>query len=100
MTFKNMLLLFLIALLWAVPQSTAQKATPQNVPPGAVPAPDPKAASPDVSVDLVIDRAVTRENELRALLGNYTPIVETYIQNLMMDAALGAVPKNDRYFLG
>ena len=33
-------------------------------------------------------------------LRNYNPMVETYIQNMKADKELGAVPANDRYFLG
>jgi hypothetical protein len=107
MTFKNSLLLLLIALLWVVPQSTAQNTAPQAATPtapqngpAASPGARPAPGGPDVSMDTILDRATTKENELIALLKNYTPMVETYIQNLTPNAELGAVPTNDRYFLG
>ena len=103
MTFRNSLLLLLIALLWVVPQSTAQNPAPPTTPqngaaasPGAQPAP----GGPDAPMEMILDRAATKENELIALLKNYTPMVETYIQNLAPNVELGAVPTNDRYFLG
>jgi len=102
MTFKNSMSLLLIALIWVVPQSTAQNPapppTPQNatVSPGAQPAP----GGMDAPMEMILDRATAKENELIATLKNYTPMVETYIQNLMPNAELGAVPKSDKYFLG
>ena len=102
MTFKNSMSLLLIALIWVVPQSTAQNpappTTPQNatVSPGAQPAP----GGMDAPMEMILDRATAKENELIATLKNYTPMVETYIQNLMPNAELGAVPKSDKYFLG
>jgi len=54
----------------------------------------------DAPMDTILDRATAKENELIGTLKNYTPMVETYLQNLAPDPALGAVPKSDRYFLG
>src|SRR5690242_20127831 len=50
--------------------------------------------------DAVIDRIIQNENSLAETLGQYTPVVETYIQNMEADQDLGAVPKSDKYFLG
>jgi hypothetical protein len=51
-------------------------------------------------MDQVVDRAIQREHALMAFLKNRTPLVETYLQNLQPDAQLGAIPKEDHYFLG
>ncbi|PYV18660.1 MAG: hypothetical protein DMG07_03440 [Acidobacteria bacterium] len=48
----------------------------------------------------VIRRIVSAENALRERLRDYHPLVETYIQGLAEDDKLGAVPKEDEYFLG
>jgi hypothetical protein len=48
----------------------------------------------------VVDRIILREHGLIDMLKTRTPIVETYLQNLQLDAQLGPVPKDDRYFLG
>ena len=53
-----------------------------------------------VSADQVIDQIIDREHALIQFLSNRTPLVETYLQNLVPDSKLGAVPKEDHYFLG
>jgi hypothetical protein len=52
------------------------------------------------TLDQVVDRIILREHGLIDTLKTRTPIVETYLQNLQLDAQLGPVPKDDRYFLG
>jgi hypothetical protein len=59
-----------------------------------------QAARTPVSEDQVIDQIIEREHALISFLSNRKPIVETYLQNLAPDAKLGAVPKEDHYFLG
>jgi hypothetical protein len=98
-----------VAVLWAAVVASAQnppaKAPSQPVtPPVAAPAsagekPAPAAASP-MSMEQVIERTIQREHALMSLLRTHTPLVETYLQNLKRDPELGAVPKDDRYFLG
>ena len=48
----------------------------------------------------LVDRVIANEQQLVGTLANYTPMVETYIQNLRVDDNLGSAPKDDRYFLG
>jgi hypothetical protein len=48
----------------------------------------------------VVDKIVTQEQVEAQLLRQYSPLVETYIQNLRADKQLGTVPDGDRYFLG
>jgi len=52
------------------------------------------------TMDQVIDRVITNENRLDQQIRQYTPLVETYIQNLKPDKDLGYVPAGDKYFLG
>lgn len=52
------------------------------------------------TMDQVIDRVITNENRLNQQIRQYSPLVETYIQNLKPDKELGEVPAGDRYFLG
>jgi hypothetical protein len=52
------------------------------------------------TMDEAIDRVVTNENRLYGTMKNYSPLVETYIQNLKPDKDLGYVPGGDKYFLG
>ena len=58
------------------------------------------AAKVPVSIDQVVDQIIEREHALIGFLKNRTPLVETYLQNLTPDAKLGAIPKEDHYFLG
>ena len=48
----------------------------------------------------VVDKIVTQEQVEVQLLRQYSPLVETYVQNLRGDKQLGAVPDGDKYFLG
>ena len=100
MAFTNSLSFVLALFMWLLPQT----ATPQNsdVPPDVNP-PKADTAAPAKnapSMDQVIDRVIANEQGLVKTLTNYTPMVETYIQNMKADKDLGAVPESDRYFLG
>src|SRR5438876_255862 len=89
------------ALQPAVVQPSAQPAAvqPVSATPGIALAPQPAARVP-VSVDQVVDQIIEREHALINFLKNRTPLVETYLQNLTPDQKLGAIPKEDHYFLG
>ena len=52
------------------------------------------------TMDEVVKRVVDNENHMYGRMKQYSPLVETYIQNLKPDAELGEVPAGDRYFLG
>jgi hypothetical protein len=52
------------------------------------------------TMDQVVTLFIEREHGLIKMLGSRTPVVETYLQNLTADPILGAVPKEDHYFLG
>src|SRR2546426_9672899 len=58
------------------------------------------AADQASSLDQVVDRISSRETALVSSLRQYSPLVETYIQNLRPDDQLGSVPAGDNYFLG
>ncbi|MFZ0038978.1 MAG: hypothetical protein WAK91_16250 [Candidatus Acidiferrales bacterium] len=52
------------------------------------------------SVDQTVDRVVAAENREIATIRQYSPIIETYIQEMRPDKELGNVPSKDHYFLG
>jgi hypothetical protein len=52
------------------------------------------------TMDQVVDRVITNENRLNQQIRQYSPLVETYIQNLKPDKDLGEIPAGDKYFLG
>src|SRR5580700_807721 len=63
----------------------------------ATPAPD---ADQPRTMEQVVDRITSNEQKLYGQIRNYSPLVETYIQNLKPDKDLGQVPAGDKYFLG
>jgi hypothetical protein len=65
----------------------------------AAPTPTPAPDQPRTP-DQVIDRFISNEQHLYGQMHNYSPLVETYIQNLKPDKDLGQVPAGDKYFLG
>ncbi len=58
------------------------------------------ADTPNSALEQVVDRIITTEQAEMNSLKPFTPLVETYIQNLRGDNNLGAVPAGDKYFLG
>jgi len=57
-------------------------------------------ASQPTSFDQVVSRINQRETQFAQSMRNYSPMVETYIQDMKPDAELGEVPSGDTYFLG
>src|SRR2546430_1098036 len=57
-------------------------------------------AQQPTTVSEVVDKVVRQEQAEVELLRQYSPLVETYSQNLRADKQLGAVPDGDKYFLG
>jgi hypothetical protein len=57
-------------------------------------------AGPVTTVDQAIDRIIAREQEEVAAIRGYSPIVETYVQDMKPDPEMGIVPVKDQYFLG
>src|SRR5271163_1979994 len=62
--------------------------------------PPAKAADQPRTMEQVVDRVTANEQRLYGQIRNYSPLVETYIQNLKGDKDLGQVPAGDKYFLG
>lgn len=52
------------------------------------------------TVNQAIDRIIAREHDEVATIRRYTPIIETYIQDMKPDPDMGAVPVKDHYYLG
>jgi len=53
-----------------------------------------------VTVNQAIDHVVAREHDEIATIRHYSPIVETYIQDMKPDKEMGTIPVRDHYFLG
>ena len=67
---------------------------------GTIAAAMPAAAQQARTMSDVIDRVITNENRSIQQIRQYSPLVETYIQNQRPDKDLGTVPAGDKYFLG
>lgn len=52
------------------------------------------------TVDQAIDRILAREHDEVAAIRQYSPIVETYVQDMKSDPEMGIVPVHDHYYLG
>ncbi len=60
----------------------------------------PAGTSPaGTAFDRVVDRVLVREGENIKALRTYSPLVETYLQNMRPDKELGSVPYGDQYYL-
>src|SRR5438874_9922439 len=59
----------------------------------------PAAAQQARTMSDVIDHVITNENRSIQQIRQYSPLVETYIQNQRPDRDLGTVPAGDKYFL-
>ena len=60
----------------------------------------PPAPDQPRTMDQALDRIISNEQRMYGQMRNYSPLVETYIQNLKPDKDLGEVPGGDKYFLG
>jgi hypothetical protein len=58
------------------------------------------AANQKTNPDQTIDRIIANERALAETMRSYSPMVETYLQRMQPDTALGFVPSEDHYFLG
>jgi hypothetical protein len=103
--------IFSAVVLLAIAASAQQAADPASQPAPSQPevkavsttpglALAPQTPRTPVSVDQVVDAVIEREHALIQFLHNRTPLVETYLQNLQPDTKMGAIPKEDHYFLG
>jgi hypothetical protein len=61
---------------------------------------DTQAPQGATKLNEIIERMIKREHDEVAAFDLYTPVIETYVQEVKFDSAMGAVPKSDFYFLG
>lgn len=55
---------------------------------------------PKPNLNQAVDRIFANERALADTIRGYSPMVETYLQRMQPDAALGFAPAEDHYFLG
>jgi len=60
----------------------------------------PAVNSPSITVNQAIDRIIERETYEISVIRQFSPIIETYIQDLKPEPGMGAVPVRDHYLLG
>jgi hypothetical protein len=62
--------------------------------------PQANSSAPVVTVDQAIDHLIAREHDEVATIRRFSPLIETYIQDMKTDKEMGAIPVKDHYFLG
>jgi hypothetical protein len=60
----------------------------------------PAPNSQSLTVNQVIDRIIDREISEIPIIRQFNPIIETYVQDMKLEAGMGAVPVRDHYLLG
>jgi len=95
-TWKNFCLSILLAggLAGTASAQATQTADQTRPQPGAT------TAGPVATVDQAIDRVIAREHDEMATIRRFTPVIETYIQDMKPDKDMGSIPVRDHYFLG
>jgi hypothetical protein len=96
-TSKN---LFLTLILGGALAGVASAQNPTQTADQTQPQTGSSMAGPVTTVDQAIDRVIARERDEIATIRRYTPIIETYIQDMKPDKDMGAIPVKDHYFLG
>src|ERR1700722_12574893 len=66
----------------------------------AQPSASAPSSGPVTTVNEEVDRVIAREHDEVATVRHYSPIIETYIQDMKPDKDMGAIPVKDHYFLG
>jgi hypothetical protein len=100
-TWKSIVTASLLITLSAVAQQTAEPLSSSTTPASQpTTSQTSQPAAPPTTMDQVVDRTIEREHALTDFLKTRTPLVETYLQNLMPDPQFGPVPSEDHYFLG
>jgi hypothetical protein len=93
---KNFFLaLLLVAGLAGAVSAQAQTQTADQTQPQAG-----SSSMPVTTVDQAIDRVIAREHDEMATIRRFTPLIETYIQDMKPDRDMGAIPVKDHYYLG
>ncbi|HMF89782.1 MAG TPA: M48 family metalloprotease [Candidatus Angelobacter sp.] len=101
MRFVSRLFVFaLLACLGMAAQEQPLKPADPATPVVAAPTASAPAASAPTPASAVPDRIFAQEARLVEDMHHFTPLVETYIQNLKPDPDLVQVPGSDKYFLG
>ena len=84
----------------ALGNAIGQNASPQGQSGSVAPSiTRPAPARKAISFDQFIDEAISQERSLIALMRNFRPITETYVQEQKRDPEAGMVPNGDQYFL-
>ncbi len=103
MRFAYRVSVFLMVMCLGMAAQTESTNTPpaaETAPATAAPAKEAAPQEAPKQVSAVADRIFAQEAKLTESMHHFTPLVETYIQNLRPDPDLVTVPGSDRYFLG
>src|SRR6202047_3403671 len=89
-----------VFLMGAAASALCAQPQAQDTPDRTQPQAGNSASASVTTVKQAIDRMIAREHDEIAAMRRYNPIVETYIQDMKPDPAMGAIPVRDHYFLG
>ncbi|HWF37362.1 MAG TPA: hypothetical protein VG322_02515 [Candidatus Acidoferrales bacterium] len=94
---KNVILsMIFVGALAASAAAQTQQTADQTQPRGG----DQASMAPVTNANQAVDRIIAREHDEIATIRRYSPIIETYIQDMKPDKDMGAIPVKDHYFLG
>jgi hypothetical protein len=98
----QVLILFILTFLTAAAQQqvTESPNQPDNAKQPASDIPVQPRQNATTQVSVIADRVFAQEARLVENMHHYTPLVETYLQNLRPDPDFVTVPGSDKYFLG
>ncbi|MFZ0643377.1 MAG: hypothetical protein WAN72_09605 [Candidatus Acidiferrales bacterium] len=95
-TWKSFCFAIILAGTWAGTVSAQTTQTADQTQPQV----GTSTGAPVVTVDQAIDRIIAREHDEVATIRRFSPLIETYIQDMKADKEMGAIPVKDHYFLG
>jgi hypothetical protein len=77
-----------------------QQSTQQNVDTQTQQWPTKSKQAPPATTDAAVDRIIAQEQIEVGIIRAYTPIVQTYLQEVRLDKDSGTIPTHDALFLG
>ena len=91
------LILFLGLIFASVAQ---EQSSPRNVDTQTQQWPAKTSVAPPATIDAAVDRIIAQEQVEVGIIRGYTPIIQTYLQEVKLDKDEGTTPTHDALFLG
>src|SRR5271163_1843074 len=98
---RTVVQLSLIVFLGLIFASIAQEqSSPRNVDTQTQQWSAKTSVAPPATIDAAVDRIIAQEQIEVGIIRGYTPIVQTYLQEVKLDKDSGTTPTHDALFLG